>query len=83
VSYYITSLGDDVKEAARAIRNHWTIETSQHRVLDVTFREDESQIYAVDGAKNITLFRRALLNLIKAHPLKDSVGGKNYGSGLG
>jgi hypothetical protein len=29
-----------------------------------------------DGAKNMALFRRALLNLIKAHPLKDSVAGK-------
>mgnify|MGYP001261925967 CR=1 FL=1 len=42
----------------------------------LTFREDESQIYAEDGAKNLALFRRALLNLIKAHPLKDSVAGK-------
>jgi len=55
VSYYITSLGDDVKEAARAIRNHWAIENSQHWVLDVTFREDESQIYAEDGAKNMAV----------------------------
>jgi predicted transposase YbfD/YdcC len=76
VSYYISSLGDDVKEAARVIRNHWAIENSQHWILDVTFREDESQIYAEDGAKNMALFRRALLNLIKAHPLKDSVAGK-------
>jgi hypothetical protein len=45
-------------------------------VLNVTFREDESQIYADDGAKNMALLRRALLNLIKAHPLKDSVAGK-------
>lgn len=43
---------------------------------DVTFREDESQIYAEDGAKNLALFRRALLNLIKAHPMKDHVAGK-------
>jgi predicted transposase YbfD/YdcC len=79
--YYITSLGGDVKEAARAIRNHWAIENSQHWVLDVTFREDESQIYADDGAKNMALFRRALLNLIKAHPLKDSVAGKMMRAG--
>ena len=81
VSYYISSLGEDVKEAARAIRNHWAIENSQHWVLDVTFREDESQIYAEDGAKNMALFRRALLNLIKAHPLKDSVAGKMMRAG--
>jgi predicted transposase YbfD/YdcC len=81
VSYYITSLGDDVKEAARAIRNHWVIETSQYWVLDVTFREDESQIYAEDVAKNIAIFRRALLNLIKTHPLKDSVAGKMMRAG--
>jgi predicted transposase YbfD/YdcC len=81
ISYYISSLGDDVKEAARAIRNHWAIENSQHWVLDVTFREDESQIYAEDGAKNMALFKRALLNLIKAHPLKDSVAGKMMRAG--
>jgi predicted transposase YbfD/YdcC len=81
VSDYITSLGYDVKEAARAIRNHWAIETSQHWLLDVTFREDKSQIYAEDGAKNMALFRRALLNLIKAHPLKNSVAGKMMRAG--
>jgi predicted transposase YbfD/YdcC len=76
VSYYITPLGDDVKEAARAIKNHWAIEISQHWSLDVTFGEDESQIYVEDGARNMALFRRALLNLNKSHPLKDSVAGK-------
>jgi predicted transposase YbfD/YdcC len=81
VSNYMNSLGEDVKEAARAIRNHWAIENSQHWVLDVTFREDESQIYTEDGAKNIALFRRALLNLIKAHPLKDSAAGKMMRAG--
>ena len=47
----------------------------------MTFREDESQIYAEDGAKNIALFRRVLLNLIKAHSLKDSVAGKMMRAG--
>ncbi len=75
-SYYITSLKEDVKEVAGYIRGHWAIENSQHWVLDVTFREDESQIYADDGAINLATIRRKLLNLIKAHPLKDSVAGK-------
>lgn len=75
-SYYITSLKDDVETVAGYIRRHWSIENSQHWVLDVTFREDECQIYAEDGAKNIATIRRLLLNLIKEHPLKDSVAGK-------
>lgn len=81
ISHYILSLKDDVKEMAKVIRNHWGIENSQHWVLDVTFREDESQIYAEDGAKNMALFRRALMNMIKAHPLKDSVAGKMMRAG--
>ena len=75
-SYYITSLREKVETIASYIRNHWAIENSQHWILDVTFREDECQIYADDGARNLATIRRALLNLIKAHSLKDSVAGK-------
>jgi predicted transposase YbfD/YdcC len=75
-SYYITSLEEDVKEVAGYIRGHWAIENSQHWILDVTFREDECQIYADDGAVNLSTIRRKLLNIIKEHPLKDSVAGK-------
>ncbi|PAJ71682.1 hypothetical protein CJF42_25405 [Pseudoalteromonas sp. NBT06-2] len=75
-SYYITSLKEDVEVTAKYIRQHWAIENSQHWVLDVTFREDECQIYADDGARNLATIRRKLLNLIKTHPLKDSVAGK-------
>jgi predicted transposase YbfD/YdcC len=71
----ITSLKDDVKKTAGYIRGHWAIENSEYSVLDVTFREDECQIYANDGAVNLSTIRRKLLNLIKAHPLKDSVAG--------
>jgi len=75
-SYYITSLTDTISHVAGYIRRHWAIENSQHWVLDVTFREDECQIYAEDGARNLASIRRFLLNLVKAHPLKDSVAGK-------
>ena len=42
----------------------------------MTFTQDESQIFAEGGAKNLAIFRRVLLNIIKAHPLKDSVSSK-------
>ncbi len=75
-SYYITSLTSDVKDVAQYIRKHWSIENSQHRVLDVTFREDDCKIYADDGAKNLATIRRKILNLVKSHSCKDSVAGK-------
>mgnify|MGYP001571723100 CR=1 FL=1 len=75
-SYYITSLKEDVEKVAGYIRGHWAIENSPHWVLDVTFREDESQIYADKGAINLATIRRKPLNLIKSQPLKGSVAGK-------
>ena len=78
-TYYLTSMGNNVQEIAKIIRGHWQIE-SYHWVLDVTFREDESLIYAEDGAKNMALFKRMLINLLKAHPLKDSIAGKRHRS---
>jgi len=74
--YYISSIKDNKQKISQAIRGHWGIENSQHWVLDVTFREDECQIYAEDGAKNLASMRRVLLNMVKQHPLKDSVAGK-------
>ncbi len=76
-SYYITSLkADNVEEISNEIRRHWVIENSQHWLPNVTFREDECQIYADDGARNLASLRRALLNMINQHPLEDSVAGK-------
>lgn len=74
VSYYLSST-DNLSELSRVIRGHWQIE-SYHWVLDVTFKEDESLIYAEDGAKNMALFKRMLVNMLKANPLKDSIAGK-------
>mgnify|MGYP001166836933 CR=1 FL=1 len=39
-SYYITSLKGGVSILAGYVLRHWSIENSQHWVLDVTFRED-------------------------------------------
>jgi len=75
VSYHISSFNHDIERASQVIRNHWQIE-SHHWILDVTFKEDESLIYTEDRAKNMALFKRMLLNLLKSHPLKDSMAGK-------
>ncbi|MCP4321003.1 MAG: ISAs1 family transposase [Alteromonadales bacterium] len=75
-SYYITSLEGNINSISGYIRQHWSIENSQHWVLDVTFGEDECQIYADDGARNLCTFRRALLGLLKENSFKDSVAGK-------
>ena len=81
IAHYMTSSTQDINVLSRVIRNHWSIENSQHWILDVIFNEDQSTIYAGEGAKNMALFRRALLNMIKQHPLKDSVAGKMMRAG--
>ena len=66
----------NAKETGQVIRRHWTIENGQHWVLEVRFNEDECPIYAEDGARNLATMRRALLNMVKQHPLRDSTAGK-------
>ena len=41
--YYISSLDNNAKCFAEAVRAHWGIENSVHWVLDVAFREDDSR----------------------------------------
>ncbi len=76
ISYYISSMNGQVEKISLVIRNHWAIENNQHWILDVKFREYESLIYVQDGAQNMALFKRTLLNLLKSHPVKDSIDGK-------
>lgn len=74
VSYHMSTL-DDLSVISDVIRRHWQIE-SHHWILDTALKEDDSHIYSEDGAKNMALLRRMLLNIVKSHPLKDSVAGK-------
>lgn len=64
--YYPTSL-TDVNMIADAIRNHWSIENSQHWVLVVIFGEDSQKSLERNEKANKALLTRTALNLIRAN----------------
>jgi predicted transposase YbfD/YdcC len=73
VRYYISSLEVDVKQFARAVRGHWSIENGCHWVLDMTFREDESRLRERHLRENFGWLNRFALSLLKQHPGRQSV----------
>jgi predicted transposase YbfD/YdcC len=73
VRYSISSLEVDVRQFARAVRGHWSIENTCHWVLDMTFREDESRIRERHLRENFAWLNRFALSLLKQHPGRQSV----------
>jgi predicted transposase YbfD/YdcC len=71
--YYLSSLEVDVKQFARAVRGHWSVENGCHWVLDMTFREDESRIRERQVRENFAWLNRFALSLLKQHPGRQSV----------
>jgi predicted transposase YbfD/YdcC len=67
---YISSLPADAKQHLNYSRQHWLIENGVHWVLDVTFKEDYSQIK--NAAENMSVIRKIILNLIKIYKEKTS-----------
>ena len=62
--YYITSLGNDARQALHALRGHWKIENQAHWMLDVVFREDQCRIRKGNGAQNFAILRHIALSLL-------------------
>lgn len=73
VRYFISSLGMGVKEFARAVRGHWSIENGCHWVLDMVYREDESRIRQARLRESFAWMNRFTLSLLKQHPAKKSI----------
>jgi predicted transposase YbfD/YdcC len=73
VRYYISSLGVDVEQFARAVRGHWSIENGCHWVLDLTFREDESRLRERHLRENFAWLNRFALSLLRQHPGRQSL----------
>ena len=64
-SYYVSSMSPKHKLLGHYIRQHWRIENSQHYILDVVFKEDDSRIMLEGAVENIALFRRFVMNMLK------------------
>jgi len=73
VRYSISSLEVEVKQFARAVRGHWSIENSCHWTLDMTFREDESRLRERHLRENFAWLNRFALSPLKQHPGRQSL----------
>jgi predicted transposase YbfD/YdcC len=73
VRYFISSLAMGVKEFARAVRGHWSIENGCHWILDMVYREDESRIRQERLRESFAWLNRFTLSLLKQHPAKKSI----------
>lgn len=65
---YISSLEANPKQNLNYSRQHWLVENGVHWVLDVTFKEDDSQIK--NAAENMSVIRKIIINLIKVYKEK-------------
>lgn len=66
--YYITSCeGKDLnaKRILEVKRSHWAIENELHWHLDITFKEDESQVYIKNAVENLNIMRKFTLRMMK------------------
>jgi predicted transposase YbfD/YdcC len=79
ISYYLSSLPPKVKTLATAIRQHWSIESQLHWVLDVTFTEDASRIRKRHAPQTSAMLRRLAVSILSRDTsLKDTLRGKRY-----
>jgi predicted transposase YbfD/YdcC len=79
VHYFLSSLPPKVKALAKVIRQHWSIESQLHWVLDVTFSEDASRIRKQHAPQTSAMLRRLAVSILSADTsIKDTIRGKRY-----
>jgi len=83
VSYFLSSLPAKIKNLAKLIRQHWSIENQLHWVLDVTFTEDASRIRKRNAPQTSAMLRRLAVSILSRDTsVKDTVRGKRYRASL-
>jgi predicted transposase YbfD/YdcC len=80
--YFIGSRRMSAAQYAKRLRKHWHVENRLHWQLDVSFSEDACRIQEKNRAENFAMLRRMALNLLKQHPLKDSIARKRKRAAL-
>jgi predicted transposase YbfD/YdcC len=75
VRNFISSRPTKVKEFAKAVRGHWSIE-SMHWILDVVFSEDSSRLRNGESTQNFACLRKFVISLLKQDTSKGSLVGK-------
>ncbi len=79
VCYFLSSLPAKVKNLAKLIRQHWSIENQLHWVLDVTFTEDASRIRKKNAPQTSAILRRLAVSILSQDTsTKDNIRGKRY-----
>jgi predicted transposase YbfD/YdcC len=64
-SYFISSLANQARTIAKAIREHWGIENGLHWCLDIAFREDHCRVRKDHGPENLAILRHLATNMLK------------------
>lgn len=67
--FYISSLAPDAERAARAIRDHWSVENKLHWCMDVVFADDQMRARTRHAAHNLALLKQLTMNLIRLDPV--------------
>jgi predicted transposase YbfD/YdcC len=65
VAFFISSLPPRVRRLNQLLRDHWSIENSEHYILDVVFTEDASRIRTGSAPEVAAAFRRLSLTILQ------------------
>jgi predicted transposase YbfD/YdcC len=68
--YYISSMTASAETFGQLIRGHWSIENRLHWSLDVSFREDASQVRKDRAPENLNILRKIALARLRAIPVE-------------
>ena len=63
--YFSISFENNIHDFSDAVRKHWGVENNLHAPLDIIFLEDKNKTLEKNGAKNLGIFRRIVLNILK------------------